>query len=98
MANFFIIINICYLPVMLPDFGVPDDWIKAAPPPIQIRRMSSVKVLELMDLEPASAGIFNFWQSGDFGNPKFAPAHSPLSTLFHPSGALALFCLVRRKS
>jgi hypothetical protein len=60
---------------MLPDFGVPDDWIKATQQPIQIRRMSSGKVHGFV--EPATAGIFNVGNSGDFGNPEFAPRPAP---------------------
>src|SRR5438270_3591501 len=41
IANFFIIINL----LMLPDFRVAHDWIKAGPPPIQIRRMKWRNVL-----------------------------------------------------
>jgi hypothetical protein len=46
MANFFIIINL----FMLPDFRVADNWIKAAPPPIQFRRMKQRNVLRSMSL------------------------------------------------
>ena len=60
--------------LMLPDFGVPDTWIKAVPSRIQFRRMTSGNVLGLpgslpgpMKLRPR-ASVFAVSDHGDSGD------------------------------